>query len=46
MTFLSPVQGTPGWFDDPTTPGVTRYWDGQRWTEQISDRGTQAVDPM
>lgn len=34
MTFLSPVQGTPGWFDDPTTPGVTRYWDGQRWTER------------
>lgn len=34
MSFLTPVPGTPGWFDDPTTPGVTRYWDGQRWTER------------
>ncbi len=34
MSFLTPVEGTPGWFDDPTTPGVTRYWDGQRWTER------------
>ncbi len=33
MSFLTPVQGTPGWFDDPHTPGVTRYWDGQRWTD-------------
>lgn len=31
---MTPVQGTPGWFDDPTTPGITRYWDGQRWTER------------
>lgn len=34
MSFLTPVQGTPGWFDDPQTPGVTRYWDGQRWTDR------------
>jgi hypothetical protein len=34
VSFLTPVPGTPGWFDDPTTPGVTRYWDGQRWTER------------
>ena len=34
MSFTTPVQGTPGWFDDPTTPGVTRYWDGRGWTDR------------
>ncbi|NLV56485.1 MAG: DUF4190 domain-containing protein [Acidimicrobiales bacterium] len=34
MSFLTPTQGTPGWFDDPQVPGVTRYWDGQGWTER------------
>lgn len=34
MSFLTPVQGTAGWFDDPNLPGVTRYWDGQQWTER------------
>jgi hypothetical protein len=34
VSFLTPVQGTAGWFDDPTVPGVTRYWDGQRWTDR------------
>jgi hypothetical protein len=23
-----------------------RYWNGQRWTEHVSERETQAVDPM
>jgi Protein of unknown function (DUF2510) len=35
-----------GWFADPGRRHELRYWDGQRWTEQVSDRGTQAVDPM
>lgn len=34
MSYLSPTQGTAGWFDDPTTPGVTRYWDGTGWTQR------------
>jgi hypothetical protein len=21
------------WYSDPTAPGVTRYWDGVKWTE-------------
>jgi hypothetical protein len=24
----------PGWFDDPHLPGMQRYWDGARWTDQ------------
>jgi hypothetical protein len=35
-----------GWFADPGRRHELRYWDGQRWTEQVSDRGARAVDPM
>jgi hypothetical protein len=35
-----------GWFVDPSQRHELRYWDGQRWTERVSDRGGQAVDPM
>jgi hypothetical protein len=35
-----------GWFADPGRRHELRYWDGQRWTEHVSDRGTQAVDRM
>lgn len=27
-----------GWFDDPTTPGQYRYWDGTTWTEHTSPK--------
>lgn len=27
----------PGWHPDPTGRRGLRYWDGQRWTEQVSD---------
>jgi Protein of unknown function (DUF2510) len=42
------VQGAvpAGWFADPSGRHELRYWDGQRWTEQVSDRGTQTVDPI
>ena len=35
-----------GWFADPGRRHELRYWDGQRWTEHVSDRGTQGVDAM
>ncbi len=45
MSFNTPVQGTAGWFDDPNAPGVTRYWDGARWTER-SFGDPQPVPPL
>jgi Protein of unknown function (DUF2510) len=35
-----------GWFADPSRQHEHRYWDGQRWTERVADRGAEAVDPM
>jgi hypothetical protein len=35
-----------GWFPDPSRQHELRFWDGQRWTEHVVDRGTQAVDPL
>jgi Protein of unknown function (DUF2510) len=35
-----------GWFADPGRRHELRYWDDQRWTEHVSDRGTQGVDPI
>jgi Protein of unknown function (DUF2510) len=37
--------GPAGWFADPGGRHELRYWDGRRWTEHVSDRGTQGVDP-
>jgi Protein of unknown function (DUF2510) len=38
--------GPAGWFADPGRRHELRYWDGQRWTEHVSDRGIQGVDPV
>lgn len=35
-----------GWYPDPSGRHEQRYWDGTRWTEQVSDGGQQAVDPL
>jgi len=34
-----------GWFADPTGRYEHRYWDGARWTDQVSHRGEPSVDP-
>lgn len=36
MTDLPP----PGWYDDPTAPGNERWWDGERWSEQVRRKAT------
>jgi hypothetical protein len=35
----------PGWYPDPYRRHESRYWDGGRWTEHVSDAGAAAVDP-
>jgi hypothetical protein len=34
-----------GWYNDPTSVGTFRYWDGRLWTNQISSGGSTATDP-
>lgn len=38
-----PVQSA-GWFADPTRRHQLRYWDGTRWTENVSDGGVTSID--
>jgi Protein of unknown function (DUF2510) len=35
----------PGWHPDPTARPEYRYWDGSRWTDDVSDGGVTSVDP-
>ncbi len=37
---------TSGWYVDPTGRHTYRYWDGSRWSVQVSDGGTAGVDPI
>lgn len=42
-----PAPQTPsGWHPDPLDRHELRYWDGSRWTEHVSSRGHQGVDPF
>lgn len=34
----------PGWLPDPTGRHEYRYWDGSRWTDDVSDQGTISSD--
>ena len=37
----------PGfWSQDPTGRFQSRYWDGTRWTEHVSDGTITSVDPL
>jgi uncharacterized protein YxjI len=33
------------WYPDPSGRHELRYWDGQRWSEHVSDHGRQSTDP-
>jgi uncharacterized protein (AIM24 family) len=34
------------WHPDPTGRHELRYWDGNQWTEHVSDGGIQSVSPL
>lgn len=36
--------GGAAWHPDPTGRHQLRYWDGQAWTDQVSDNGQQSTD--
>lgn len=36
----------PGWLPDASGRHESRYWDGRRWTEHVSDGGVQSIDPV
>jgi hypothetical protein len=40
------VPGTPAWRPDPSGRHPYRYFDGQRFTEHVSDGQVQSVDPL
>lgn len=35
-----------GWYPDPTDRHQLRWWDGENWTEHVSDAGVVGVDPL
>lgn len=28
----------PGWYDDPDSPGIVRWWDGAAWSQHRAPR--------
>lgn len=42
----SASEGPAQWASDPYGRHQLRYWDGQRWTEHVSDSGTGGSDPV
>lgn len=39
-----PTLADAGWYPDPNTPGMTRFYDGANWTEHVS--GTPIAPPL
>jgi|GEM_PF-1177882 len=40
------AMAAPGWMTDPSRRYELRFWDGNRWTENVSTGGNQAIDPI
>jgi hypothetical protein len=43
---VAPSAPQGGWHPDPAGRHELRWWDGQRWTESVSDAGTPGSDPL
>jgi hypothetical protein len=39
-------EGSGAWVADPSGRHELRFWDGEAWTEHVSDGGTRTVDPV
>lgn len=42
----TPQATPPGWHPDPTRRFEFRYWNGERWTADVSTHGQRFVDPQ
>lgn len=42
----SPSRPPAGWYQDPAGRHQLRYWDSERWTQHVSDDGSQSTDPV
>jgi hypothetical protein len=43
----SPSTSRAAWYPDPSNRHVMRWWDGQQWTNHVSDGGaTTSLDPL
>ena len=41
-----PVASPARWAPDPRGRHELRYWDGQRWTDDVADAGQTSTDPL
>ena len=41
----TPEQPSAGWYPDPSTPGILRFWDGTAWTAHTSTPNPVAQPP-
>ena len=37
------LRAGPGWYYDPADEAIYRYWDGERWTDRLSDTVTTEI---
>jgi Protein of unknown function (DUF2510) len=46
MSNLALPESSIGWHSDPHGKHHLRYWDGNTWTDHVSDSGVQSVDTL
>lgn len=40
------MSAAPGWYPDPESPGVVRWWDGAAWTGRRAPMATAPQQPQ